>query len=265
MNSQHSLHFFLSPVLWGFLSWHLQADPEERVLNHRLFLNAVSSRGPSCNLHAKAWRSTRDMKPISHSAILSYPPFLAFSPQAGREPDWITSSDWQLCATFGGTAYLHSSTGHWGTQQQMLNKLCVCVYARACVLEGEFLHLEWKRLKRKNPQLRPPSTHPPSHPNNTSQPGLSARKATSLLNCQVCDLFRDELLKPWLNWMLALCCLLSRWIGMKKRSVLKVSVKNVLCFTPFGSSIYWRSRPSQASRYCGNVHWRPGLGQVSWL
>lgn len=181
MNSQHSLHFFLSPVLWGFLSWHLQADPEERVLNHRLFLNAVSSRGPSCNLHAKAWRSTRDMKPISHSAILSYPPFLAFSPQAGREPDWITSSDWQLCATFGGTAYLHSSTGHWGTQQQMLNKLCVCVYARACVLEGEFLHLEWKRLKRKNPQLRPPSTHPPSHPNNTSQPGLSARKATSLL------------------------------------------------------------------------------------
>lgn len=38
---------------------------------------------------------------------------------------------------------------------------------------------------------------------------------------------------------------------MTKRNVLKALVKNVRCFTPSGSSMCLRSRPSQASRYEG--------------
>lgn len=50
---------------------------------------------------------------------------------------------------------------------------------------------------------------------------------------------------------------------MKKRNVLKASAKSVLCFTPFGSSMYVRSRPSQASRYCGdNAHQHPGRARA---
>lgn len=50
---------------------------------------------------------------------------------------------------------------------------------------------------------------------------------------------------------------------MKKRNVLKASAKSVLCFTPSGSSMYVRSRPSQASRYCGdNAHQHPGRARA---
>lgn len=45
-------------------------------------------------------------------AVFLFPLTWSFLPQAGREPDWITPSDRQLCAPVGRSTDFHSSTRH---------------------------------------------------------------------------------------------------------------------------------------------------------